>query len=902
VEEIIKKAEEAVKSSQSEYKRDETTKLVSSTKAKIEEGRELGADVSEAEELLKEAENMLLTDFDFDTVENLVKKSQSSLASSWDEYHGQRLIDDISRIHGKIVEFREMGVNITEAELLLHQAEVEYKKNKFENVDNLLGKINEIVEVEYDEHFVSRITLLINDVQTLIAQAQERNLDVQVGKDILQKAIQEFENKNYPKAEELAKKAKDVLTNIIESSEVEEVKSLIDRVYNLINDAKSLNIDASPAERLFRQAEALYKAKEFESAKEYAYKSETILNSLAEKYVKDFNPNLTVEVVSPELIVHKWNRFSIKILNDGRISAQDVIVDFKGDIETKGKKKVPVIAIDGSAELEIGLKSPKAGDVEVKLFMHCVRPFDKNEYDFSETFTIRLLDPGKFVVQDVFVIYQDGCLILHRSREFREMVDDDIFSSMLIAVQNFISDSFGRSPDEGIKRLDFGRNKILIETGPEFFLASVIEGEEPGLLPVYMVEVINEIQEQFGGVLEDWDGYLEKLEGIGDIIDKLLNIKIIEGTHDVKPTSIDKGGGTIDSVKSMIDEAKEQGIDTSEAELALNKAESMVESSDYSAVWNQVKAAEEKVREARRDHYQTDVKSAIETVKEMLSEAKNYGANVEDAEVIYTKLRDLVEKEQYPQALEMAENTKVAIKVARDEKDTNDNFSNMNDNIAIVSDWGLEPKDYSDEKEEISEALNNKDFETANTIITKVNNDIKEEVIKKPMEILPYIYSVNKNIDDLGGYGIEMDDAEEKMLSAKDAIYNLEFSRANQIIQDVNTKATAEKNNFLQSKTVDTINNVKETIVKLQKMNLSVDEAETLLADAEEKFTSKDYEGAYAAITSSERLIDEVSHSHQSKPILKTIISTERILNQAKLHGADQDQIQNIDRSKISNS
>jgi len=141
VEQIIKKAEESIISSQSEFKREETSKLVTSTKAKIEEGRVSGANVSEAEDLLKQAEEMLLTEFDYDTVENLVKQSQTSLASSWDQYHSQRLIDDISRTHGKIVEYRDLGVDVTEAELILHQAEEEYKKNNFENVDNLLNKI-----------------------------------------------------------------------------------------------------------------------------------------------------------------------------------------------------------------------------------------------------------------------------------------------------------------------------------------------------------------------------------------------------------------------------------------------------------------------------------------------------------------------------------------------------------------------------------------------------------------------------------------------------------------------------------------------------------------------------------------------------------------------------------------
>ncbi len=896
VEGIIKKAEESIISSQSEFKREETSKLVTSTKAKIEEGRELGADVTEAEELLKQAEEMLLTEFDYDTVENLVKKSQTSLASSWDQYHSQRLIDDISRAHGKIVEYREMGVDITEAELILHKAEIEFKQNKFENVDNLLSKISEITEQKFDEHFIDKITVLINDVQSLVREAKERKLDVKVGEELLNNAIAEFENKNYSKAEELTNKAKQIITDIIDTSEVEEVQSLLDRLENLIQDAKILKIDVTPAEQLYRQAEALFKAKEFDKAREYAYKSETILNSLAEKYVKDFNPNLTVELKTHELVVHKWNRFTLLILNDGRISAQEVVVDLKGDLETKGKKKIPVISTDATAELELGLKSSKAGDLPIKIFIHCNRPFDKFEYDFTDTISLRLLDPGKFVVQDVFVIYVDGCLIIHRTREYREMVDDDIFSSMLIAVQNFISDSFGRSPDEGIKRLDFGKNKILIERGPKFFLASVIEGDEPGLLPVYMVETINEIQKNYGEILETWDGYLEKLEGMGEIIDKLLNIKIIEGTTEIEPVSIQEGGGTIDSIKAMIQEAKGQGIDTTEAEAALSQAEVMVDSSGFNVVWDKVKTAEKKVRNARKAHYEEDVNSALDTVKAMIDEARNYGADVTEAEGIFIKMKEMVDREEYPQALEMVETSKVVIQQAKSEKDTSDNFKNMGNNVSIVTEWGLDIPDLKKEKGEINNAIQNKDFQKANSIISNVNKKLKDKVIKKPMEALPFIFGINKNIDDLSGLGINTSESEEKILSAKDAVYNLDFSRANKLLQEVNSNTSTEKRDFYQSKSAENIPKIKHSMTALQKMNINVNEAVTYISEAELKFAEKDFEGAYQAMIKSQKIVDDTSHSYKSKPILKTIISTENIIEQARAHGVDEEQIRPIEK------
>src|SRR5205823_12703862 len=90
---------------------------------------------------------------------------------------------------------------------------------------------------------------------------------------------------------------------------------------------------------------------------------------------------------------------------------------------------------------------------------------------------------------------------------------EDIFSGMLTVVQDFVKDSFKSRSRVGMKRLDFGDSKILIERSPHTFLATVVFGQEPKLLPLYMLQVLKEVEDRYGTVLEKWTGLLHQLDG-----------------------------------------------------------------------------------------------------------------------------------------------------------------------------------------------------------------------------------------------------------------------------------------------------------------------------------------------------------------------------------------------------
>jgi hypothetical protein len=130
-----------------------------------------------------------------------------------------------------------------------------------------------------------------------------------------------------------------------------------------------------------------------------------------------------------------------------------------------------------------------------------------------------------FVVEEVYVVYNDGRMMCHQTRAERTSVDTDLFGGMFTAIQQFIHDSMGGA-DGGtqVGRLDYGENRILVERGNYVFLAAIIYGEEQEVLREALRDAINRIEGAYAGVIERWSGDQTQVEGVADFVAPLLGM------------------------------------------------------------------------------------------------------------------------------------------------------------------------------------------------------------------------------------------------------------------------------------------------------------------------------------------------------------------------------------------
>ncbi len=148
---------------------------------------------------------------------------------------------------------------------------------------------------------------------------------------------------------------------------------------------------------------------------------------------------------------------------------------------------------------------------------------------------------GKYRVEEVFLLDSIGRVIGH-STETEGGLDEDLVGSMLTALQDFVAESFhaagqetegegeaagtdGEKTEQKLKRLEHGDLMLLIEHGYHCFIVLVITGQDRSEIRKFMKDSLRDIEARFGPVLANWDGDASKLEGAGEIVRELAQVK-----------------------------------------------------------------------------------------------------------------------------------------------------------------------------------------------------------------------------------------------------------------------------------------------------------------------------------------------------------------------------------------
>ncbi|MFQ5909358.1 MAG: hypothetical protein ACE5IJ_01390 [Thermoplasmata archaeon] len=125
------------------------------------------------------------------------------------------------------------------------------------------------------------------------------------------------------------------------------------------------------------------------------------------------------------------------------------------------------------------------------------------------------------IVDEIFLLHKSGLLIKHYTRRLKPDLDTDILSAMLIAVQEFVKDSF-RGEKGSLDELKFGELRIIIARGKHTILASVVTGEHPEDIVPQLKMALEDIEKKHGMVLAKWSGTEGEVYGVDSVMKDLI--------------------------------------------------------------------------------------------------------------------------------------------------------------------------------------------------------------------------------------------------------------------------------------------------------------------------------------------------------------------------------------------
>jgi outer membrane protein OmpA-like peptidoglycan-associated protein len=112
-----------------------------------------------------------------------------------------------------------------------------------------------------------------------------------------------------------------------------------------------------------------------------------------------------------------------------------------------------------------------------------------------------------YQVEHVFLIHRHtGLLISHVAAENAASQDPQLVSSMLVAIQDFVRDSFSGAEQQGLDSLRLGELRLWSEAGPFATLVAVIRGDPPESLHDTLRNVLSRIHAERHHALESFDG------------------------------------------------------------------------------------------------------------------------------------------------------------------------------------------------------------------------------------------------------------------------------------------------------------------------------------------------------------------------------------------------------------
>ncbi|MCX6030799.1 MAG: SH3 domain-containing protein [Chloroflexi bacterium] len=112
-----------------------------------------------------------------------------------------------------------------------------------------------------------------------------------------------------------------------------------------------------------------------------------------------------------------------------------------------------------------------------------------------------------FSVREIFLIHRPtGLLLCHLSRPPDTSPDSDLISGMLTAIRDFVQDAFGRGTEGQLDEIQYGAQRILIETAQNAYLAVVVDGVEPSGFRATMRDRLIEIEHGYTEALRKYDG------------------------------------------------------------------------------------------------------------------------------------------------------------------------------------------------------------------------------------------------------------------------------------------------------------------------------------------------------------------------------------------------------------
>ncbi len=121
---------------------------------------------------------------------------------------------------------------------------------------------------------------------------------------------------------------------------------------------------------------------------------------------------------------------------------------------------------------------------------------------------LALRDSLPFTIREIFLIqHGSGLLLAHSHPGSHEVADSDLIGGMLTAIRDFAHDAFGQGNEEKeLEEIQYGDQRIIIQSGRAAYLAVVIQGVEPEGFRAVLRKFLSELHVKYDSAFRNYRG------------------------------------------------------------------------------------------------------------------------------------------------------------------------------------------------------------------------------------------------------------------------------------------------------------------------------------------------------------------------------------------------------------
>ncbi|MFQ5920089.1 MAG: hypothetical protein ACE5I4_08640, partial [Thermoplasmata archaeon] len=492
----------------------------------IRGGKAFGMDLSESEALLEKAQGVVENDVQkawgliedavgkaLATQQDLQKKMEAGMKALSDDLEGLALL----------------GHAVEGGEEELAQAQAAMDVGDYEEAARVISTLDDAVSALKNEVLASEVESSVGRLSRTIDALEQEGAEVGGLKEELGAAQSAWEKGNLGQVaqhlETAHEEARDLKRTYLLRRHREELEDLSE----MYERASAQGLIPEGAKAIVEQATEAVEREDVDELDVLLPRARQAVQAPLQGEFEGREPEVHVEGSLPPLQMGSWSRYEMELTNKGNWPAKDITLAFGGDLEVKGSTEVNGLGPGETKRLAVGLRPKKTGATLADVRLSYERLLDDAPYVAHYIRDVKVARKGTYAVEDALLFLPDGQVLVHESQKFREDLDEEVFTSMIQGVQEFLTDAYKDKQRIGIKRMDFQDSQILLERGEHCYLGTIVVGNEPELLPLYLIQLLYEAEEQYGDHLADWEDDPEVLEGLRDIVRKALLVSQAKG-------------------------------------------------------------------------------------------------------------------------------------------------------------------------------------------------------------------------------------------------------------------------------------------------------------------------------------------------------------------------------------